>query len=440
MYRGKDREETYLFKELIPFGGQLEKGNRWLKIKALIPWGELEREYAKYFSHKGRPGLDARLVIGLFLLKHMSGLSDRELILQLQENVYWQSFCWLEGFVSSKKLNSSSLTKIRKRLGPKFTKELERKTYEVLIERKIIRRRGMLVDSTVMPEKIKYPNDVGLLNDVREWLVGLLKEIGRTTGEKIRTYRRKARKVYLNFSKKKRKTRREIDRARKQMLQFVRRNLKQLRERMDELDYFTRTEVEKRLKIAIMIYEQQRKMYIEKANKIEGRIVSFWREYVRPIKRGKGGRRDVEFGPKVSLSHVDGLTFVNIIEHDNYSEAKREILEGQIKHYEEMFKDKPPSVTGDNLYGNRENRAMLKEKGIRAAFKPLGRPGGLENEQQKRYVRRKSRERNRIEGDIGNVKEHYGGDGIRYHYAEGSEMWVRLAFLAKNLRLVAARI
>ncbi|VAX35588.1 hypothetical protein MNBD_UNCLBAC01-1899, partial [hydrothermal vent metagenome] len=40
MYRGKDREEIYLFKELQPFGGQLEEGNRWLKIKALIPWRE----------------------------------------------------------------------------------------------------------------------------------------------------------------------------------------------------------------------------------------------------------------------------------------------------------------------------------------------------------------------------------------------------------------
>lgn len=439
MYRGKDREENYLFKELMPFGGQLEEGNRWLKIKGLIPWGELEEEYAKYFSGRGRPGLDARLVIGLFLLKHMSGLSDRELILQLQENVYWQSFCWLEGFVSSKKLNSSSLTKIRKRLGPKFTKELEKKTYAVLIERKIIKRKGMLVDATVMPEKIKYPNDVGLLNDVREWLVGWLKEIGSLTGEKIRTYRRKARKIYLSFAKKKRKTQEEIEKAKKQMLQFVRRNLEQLKERLHTFDSFTRVEVEERMKIAVLIYEQQRRMYSEKVNKIEERVVSFWREYVRPIKRGKGGRKDVEFGPKVSLSHVDGMTFVNVFEHDNYSEARTDILEEQIGQYEEMFKDKPPSVTGDNLYGTRENRAMLKEKGIRAAFKPLGRPGP-ESEKQKEYVRRKSRERNRIEGDIGNVKEHYGGDGIRYHYVEGSEMWVRLAFLAKNLKLVAARI
>jgi hypothetical protein len=440
MYRGKDRDEKYLFKEIMPFGGQLDEENRWLKIKRLIPWAELEGEYAKEFSRgRGRPSLDGRLVIGIFLLKHMSGMSDRNVIAELRENVYWQSFCWMEGFVSSKKLNSSSLTKIRKKLGPKFVKELEKKTYAVLIEKKIIRRRGMLVDATVMPEKIKYPNDVGLLNDVREWLVGWLREIGKDTGEKIRTYRRKARSIYLSFSKKKRKTQKEIDRARKQMLQFVRRNMRQLRERMHELDYFVQAEVERRLKDAQKIYEQQRRMHKEKIRKVEERIVSFWRPYVRPIKRGKGGRKDVEFGPKVSLSYVDGLTFVNVIDHDNYSEARGDVLGEQIEHYEKMFGGKPPSVTGDNLYGTRENRSMLKDKEIRAAFKPLGRPGP-EDQKQKQYMRRKSRERNRIEGDIGNVKEHYGGGAIRYHYKEGSEMWIRLAFLAKNLKMAATRV
>lgn len=438
MYRGKDREENYLFKELMPFGGKLDEDNRWLKIKRLIPWGQLEVEYSKYFSHRGRPSLDARLVIGLFLLKHMVTLSDRELILGLQENVYWQSFCWLEGFVSEELLNSSSLTKIRKRLGAEFTKDLEKKTYDVLIDKKIIKRKGMLVDATVMPEKIKYPNDVGLLNDVREWLVERLKEVGSKTGEKIRTYRQKARKVYLSFAKNKRKTQKGINKTKKQMLQFVRRNMSQLKERMDKLDYLMRIEIESRLKIVDVIYEQQRKMYVDKVNKIEERIISFWREYVRPIKRGKGGRKEVEFGPKVSLSHVDGMTFVNVFRHDNYSEAKKEVLEEQLRYYEELFKEKPPSVTGDNLYGTRENREMLKDKGIRVGFKPLGRPG-KESEKQRQYVLRKSRERNRIEGDIGNVKEHYGGDGIRYHYREGSEMWVRLVFLAKNLKIAGAR-
>ena len=228
----------------------------------------------------------------------------------------------MEHFETGKKLDASSLTKIRHKLGVEFTKELERKTYQVLIKKKIIRGKGMLVDATVMPEKIKYPNDIGLLNDVREWAVGIIKEIVRKTGEKVRTYRWKAKKLYMNFTKKKLKTRQMIERTKKQMLQYVRRNLEQLKARVGQLDYLVRKEVEERLKVAERIYEQQKRMYDEKVQ----------------------------------------------------------------------------------------------------------------------HVRRKQRERNRIEGDIGNVKEHYGLDGIRYHYQEGSEMWVRLGLLAKNLKAALARM
>ena len=437
MYRTKDRSEEYLFEELMPFGGQLSEGNRWLKIKALVPWGELEREYAGYFSGRGRPGLDGRLVIGLFLLKHMTVLSDKNVVLELQENVYWQAFCGMDYFDTARKLDPSSLTKIRHKLGVAFTRELEKKTYQVLIEKKIIRGKGMLVDATVMPEKIRYPNDIGLLNDVRQWAVKWLKEAAASTGEKIRTYRRTARKLFLNFSKKKLRTRQMIERTKKQMLQYVRRNLEQLQERVHQLDYLVQKEVEKRLQVAGMVYAQQKQMYDEKVQRCAQRIVSWWREYVRPIKRGKGGKKEVEFGPKVCLSHVDGFTFLDEFNHENYSEARTDIIEKQIKNYQERFGQKPPSITGDQLYGNHENRKLLKELDIRAAFKPLGRKSE-ESERQERYVQRKQRERNRIEGDIGNVKEHYGCAGIRYHYKEGSEMWVRMGLLAKNLKTAVA--
>lgn len=438
MYRGKNRDQKYLFDELTPFGGALDEKNRWLKIQKMIPWRELEVEYASNFSHKGRPSLDGRLVIGLFLLKHMTNRSDGEIILELQENVYWQAFCWMESFETSRKLNSSSLTKIRKKLGLKFTKRLEEKTYRMLIDKKIIKGKGLLVDATVVPEKIKYPNDIGLLNDVREWIVGQIKEISENTGEKIRTYKRKARKIFLNFSKKKQKTRKMIKRAKRQMLQYVKRNISQLQERLEEVDWFVRKEIERQLQIAQKIFEQQQHMYKMNVHKVEDRIVSWWREYVRPIKRGKPGK-DVEFGPKVALSYVNGFTFLDEFSHENYSEARKDIVEKQIRNYEEKFGKLPPALIGDQLYGNQDNRKTLKEKNIRQAFKRLGRKG-KDSKVQEQYIRRKQRERNRIEGAIGNAKEHYGLRAIRYHYAEGSEMWVRLGLLGKNLKVALARV
>ena len=89
MYRAKDRKTQLLFPELFPFGGKLDERNRWLRIEKLVPWEDLEIEYGKAFSPDfGRPAKDAQLVIGLLLLKHMTGLSDRELIAEVLENPY----------------------------------------------------------------------------------------------------------------------------------------------------------------------------------------------------------------------------------------------------------------------------------------------------------------------------------------------------------------
>ena len=231
VYKSKDRKTIPLFPELFPFGGKLDERNRWLRIAELIPWEELEDEYRKHFSDVGRPAKDAQLIIGLLLLKHMTGQSDEGLVAEVLENPYKQAFCGFRSFITEDVLDSSTLTKMRERLGLTFFKELERKTYKVLIDRKIIKAKGMLVDATVFPEDIKYPTDVGLLNDVREWLVKQIRRIGRAVGKKdVRTYRRSARKEYLNFSKKKVKTKKAIAKAKKKMLQYVRRNIRQLQD------------------------------------------------------------------------------------------------------------------------------------------------------------------------------------------------------------------
>jgi len=107
MYRRKDRKTQPLFPELFPFGGKLNENNRWLRIEELIPWEELEEEYAKHFSDIGRPATDAQLVIGLLLLKHMAGLSDVEVVEEVLENPYMQAFCGFREFVTEEILDKN---------------------------------------------------------------------------------------------------------------------------------------------------------------------------------------------------------------------------------------------------------------------------------------------------------------------------------------------
>ena len=199
--------------------------------------------------------------------------------------------------------------------------------------------------------------------------------IGKRIGKTFRTGPREARKKFLTFGKKKRKTKKEVRKAKRTMLQYLGRNLKQAREAIEiarDKGVAVATWMVRQLLDAERLYAQQKEMYDRKSHRVDDRMVSFYKPYVRPIVRGKGGGKQVEFGPKTAVSHVNGFAFVDGFDYDNFSEAK--ILPDQVEAYESRFGKSPPSVMADKLYGNRENRSMLKEEGISSALSPLGRP------------------------------------------------------------------
>lgn len=428
MYKPKDRDTYVLFPELFPFGGQLDERNRWLKISELIPWTELEGEYLKYFSSVGRPAKDAQLILGLLLLKHMTKLSDREMLVTVMENPYMQAFCGFHSMATSVTLDASTLTQVRKRLGPEFFRELEKKTYAVLIERGIIRTRGMLADATVFPEEIKFPTDVGLLNDVRRWAVRTIKKLGG----KFRTRRRKAEKEFLSFSKTKRKTRKIIRKAKKAMLQYGRRNLGQLEQLIKKIPDIEKKVLEY-LAVSKEIIRQQTEMYKKKVNRISGRIVSLFRPYVRPIKTGKQAR-ETEFGAKGALTHVDGFLFLDYWKHEAFNESEHVVR--HMTAYAERFGKLPPYFVADMKYGTRKNRTDLETLDVRPSFKPLGRKA---KQRDDAWFKKKQKERNRIEGGFGHGKEHFGLARVRYKGEETSEVWVRLGLMAMNLMTARKR-
>jgi len=386
----------------------------------------LEFEYLKYFSDAGRPAKDAQLILGLLLLKHMTKLSDREIIAEVMENPYMQAFCGFHTMATSASLDPSTLTRVRQRLGPKFFRELEKKTYAVLVERRIIRARGLLADATVFPEEIKFPTDVGLLNDVRRWLVRTIK----TLGGKMRTRRRKAEQDYLRFAKTKRKTKKIIHRAKKAMLQYVRRNIVQLAGLLRPVE----KKILDRFAVAKEIFRQQWEMHKKKVNRISNRIVSLYRPYERPIKTGKQAK-DTEFGAKGALTHVDGFLFLDYWRHEAFNEAEH--VARHIGAYAERFGKLPRYFVGDTKYGTRRNRTDLETLSVRPSFKPLGRTAKKKGKDP--WFRKKQKERNRIEGAFGNGKGHYGLARVRYKGEESSEVWVRTSLLAMNLKTALKR-
>lgn len=227
----------------------------------------------------------------------------------------------------------------------------------------------------------------------------------------------------------------------KTLLQYVRRNLQQvttLLEKAQTLGHTLPAAIVKKIETVKTLYEQQKEMYDEKKKIIANRIVSLAKPYVRPVVRGKSGK-DVEFGAKVELSCVDGYLFADHLSFDNFNESTK--LQTSVNAFQDRFSKPPEYVAMDQIYGTRENREYLDEKDIPASVKPLGRPkNDRASDPEERWRKRKQRERNRIEGAIGNSKTNHDLEIIRAKNARTEKPWIQMALFSRNIMLAVARI
>lgn len=436
-----DMNQLQLFEQSLPFSGKLNHNNRWIRLAELINWRELEAIYAKSFSTTGRPGVRARHVIGSLIIKHKLECSDNEVGEQISENPYMQYCIGLPRWRSLVPYDSSTLTNVRKRLSKKQFDEFEQQLINTLLEKKLIRPKGMLTDATVFQSEITYPTDCGLLNKARQFCVKHIKRFSKVVDRQVRTYCRTAQKAYVTFSKKRRKTHKEVRQMQRSLLQYVRRNVNQLSELIEEAKERGKTisrHVTQTFQTVKEIYTQQKQMYEANKKSVEDRIVSLHKPYIRPIKRGKDGK-GTEFGAKVSLTHVDGYLFADHISFDNYHEGTK--LKGSLQLFQKRFAKKPGYVSMDQSYGSKDNRDYLKEHNIRAAVKPLGRPKQEKStEAEKRWRKRKLRERNHIEGAIGNSKSKYALGLVRAKTPKTEYAWIQFALMSRNISIAGQRI
>jgi hypothetical protein len=185
----------------------------------------------------------------------------------------------------------------------------------------------------------------------------------------------------------------------------------------------------RKLMVIQELFRQQDIMHRDGRKQIDDRIVSVSQPHVRPIKRGKAGR-DTEFGAKLNVSETEGFVRIDQIGFDNFNEGI--CLREQVEGYRAFFGYYPELVLADQIFLNRENRNYLKEKNIRHAGKPLGRPPEMSS-QEKHKRRKEQNKRSEIEGKFGQAKTKYGLDIIRTKLAETTFAHIGLIFLSMNL-------
>lgn len=442
MYK-KQSKQVRVTDFMMPLGLQLDPENRWVKEAATIPWDEIEQRYAALFeSETGNVAKPLRMALGALIIQTKRQISDAEVPLQIQETPCLQYFCGMPGYSDELPFDSSSMVHFRRRLTPEILGEIN----EMIIakaegksdpppdppaddEKEPENEGDLLVDATCAPQNIRYPLDLSLLNEARENLEGMIDELhDPADGEKPRTYRRKARKEYLSVARKKRKTPKEIRKAIRKQLGYIKRDWGIITDYLAAGKALSDKHLQ-RLETIELLYEQQLFMYENRVNRVENRIVSLSQPWVRPIVRGKA-KAKTEFGAKLDISVSNGFTRLEHSSFDAYNEGENliEIVERFRKregHY-------PKRVLADKIYRTKENLKYCAKHGIRLLGKPLGRPK-KDAAADKKMIRKDEIDRIEVERKFSHAKGSFGLGLIRARLKATSQTAIALSILALNI-------
>lgn len=352
----------------------IDSSHKLVRLSKVINWEELEEVFGKTYSDKGRPGISTRLMASLHYLKYAYNLSDVEVLEGWIENPYWQYFSGMRRFQHSLPIDSSSMTRWRKRICESGAEELLRETIESGLKLKALKRselKRLNVDTTVCEKSIRFPTDAGLYNRCRERLV----EFAKARGIRLRqNYNRIAKR--LNYKQSRYVHARQMKRAGKcikklkTILGRVTRDIERKALSIDD-------KLKELLEISKRIYTMKRKD--------KNKIYSVHEPHVECISKGKAHKK-YEFGCKVSVAATSrGGWFVGAIAvHGNpYDGHTLSQTIKQVKHIaiepEHIFVDRgyrghnykgKATVHIDKIRRGKTSKSLWKWMKRRAAIEP----------------------------------------------------------------------
>lgn len=461
MYRKRYQPEPQipLDEFYMAFGGRLSKCNRWVKLADMIPWDVVEKRYAEQFkSPVGNPAYPVRVAFGALIIKEKLKITDEETVEQIRENPYLQYFIGYKAYSEKQPFNSSTMVYFRIRLSADILKEIN----ALIIERAEKEKQKdepkqeydsshdndkpeappensgvLLMDASCIPEDIRYPHDVTLLDEARqktEKIIDLMYAKADPSVNKPRTYRKKARKEFLRFIKNKKRNTRDFRKALKKQAQYVSRNLRIIKEMAERTGLLMLSRKQYRdLLVISEVVRQQMEMLGNNTRSIAGKLMSIWKPHVRSIARGKA-KAMYEYGAKISLSLVGGYATVDRISWDNYNEV--EDLQRVVSEYKARYGFYPAVVCADKIYRSRANLDFCKEHRIRLSGPKLGRPHADSRKKRETSLLEQKDERMRIpiEGKFGEGKRCYTLDRLSTKLEETSETSIMISFIVMNLQ------
>lgn len=323
---------------------------------------------------------------GLHYLKGMFALSDEGSVERFLDSPYWQYFCGLEYFAHELPLDSSSMTRWRKRIGSRGFEEMLSETLRAAERAGEIKPgefKRVNVDTTVQEKNITYPTDAKLLHKGIE----LLCRYSRAKGIKLRqTYSRLSQQALRDSSRyahcRKYKKSQKCVRT---LRTYLGRVLRDVERKAGDIS----REFEEVIEKATRIYNQKK----TDSNK----LYSYFAPEVSCISKGKAQKK-YEFGCKASIvSTSRGNWIVGASAHHG-NPFDGHTLSSSLGQMERISGHYPKEAYCDKGY-----RGKKSKEGVECDILIPGTKG-----KRSRTIKQYLKRRNAIEPIIGHLKSDHG--------------------------------
>lgn len=457
-----NRYEQYdIFSQI--FQDPLQRDHELIVLGESIDWDEITDRLRVFYSRKGRQAKRIRLMVGLHILKHRFGLSDEDVVKGLHENVYWMAFCGVklqaryldggEGRVQVRPccfLDSSTMTKFRRRLGAEGIGILEQVIKAILVSEKQICPRAQFVDTTAQPKHIEYPTDAQLLNRGRQRLLRTIRRLrahGVQVTRAVRSFSRLGSKAIIEINKLGKDRKERIEAGLRKLIKYAHEVLKRVPHVVEEAQRTAAQLLQEGEHKAASAIEQLKgqlgadtELVKEVIHQTEqrlrgvhsaGKIYSLHEPHVTCIRKGKRSRPD-EYGIKLIIS-TDRNGYV--VDHQEYASNPydAELLEGACQRWEQTFGVPAKELGADRgFHLNARSPTPHVDKIQRVSIPTKGKRS--HPQAQASWFKRLQRQRVKMEPIISHLKTDHGMDRCRYKGFEGDQINASLAAIAWNLR------
>lgn len=436
----EDTAQLQIFKDFDGYSPKYNffKNSLFGQIKDSIPWEQLACCLPAENKGPGAPRwFDAKGMFAMMFLKAYLNVSDRQLIERFNTDYSLQMFCGKVLAQDKQIRDYTIMTGIRSYIEEHCEWE---KVQSVLLnhwKRDVNNSHVLLMDATCYESYIRFPTDVKLLWESCEWVfekqLFRLCKILKT--KRPRSKYREQKIKQLAYFRKRRNPYKETLRRRESLVYLLEKGIGQLQDIMDMFQaQCMRPDDFGYLRTIKKILVQQTFLLTHPPAELKDRIVSLHKPYIRPIVRGKENK-PVEFGMKVHMLQVDGLSFIDTMSFKNFNECKR--LKISVVKHKTVFTE-TSQLGADRIYATNENRRYCTGNSI---FTSFPRKGPKKHSKAEKILSSEISKRRAtvMEGIFGTHKDHYGLRKIKVRGEKREMLMVLFATMAANAVKIAKK-